>query len=79
MSMTAETPAPSAWHSIVQGEVDSLTRQIHALFHQDSPWVSFTAQIGGQEVRHSMRVQDMIEHLEGVRDTYLDALDHPPG
>jgi hypothetical protein len=63
----------------VEGEVASLNRQIHALFHQADHWVPFTCQIGGMEVRHSMKAQDLIEHLEGVRDSYLQALDCPPG
>jgi hypothetical protein len=79
LELQTEAPAPNAWHSIVEGEITSLNRQIHALFHQDSPWVSFTCEIGGQKVRHAMRAQDMINHLEGVRDSYLEAMDHPPG
>ncbi|MCI0755450.1 hypothetical protein [Teichococcus vastitatis] len=77
MELQTEIPAPNAWHSIVGGEITSLDRQILALESQQNPWITFTCEIGGQKVSHSMRVPEMIEHLTKVRDSYRLALDYP--
>ncbi|MCI0755001.1 hypothetical protein [Teichococcus vastitatis] len=77
MELRTETPTENVWHSVVGGEIASLDRQILALEGQQSPWITFTCEIGGQQVSHSMRVPEMIEHLSKVRDSYRLALDYP--